>query len=85
MFGEYIFFDAYATHTEKVSKTKKKYTKLTSVCTVHASKFFNQQNLNKSSNDYMGPIMQAFLLFFSLFRMRCVCVYCLCVPLSVLF
>ena len=61
----------------------KKKKKLTSVNSADAGKFFNQKNLNKSSNNYMGPIIQAFLSFFSLFRMRRVYIYCLCIPLSV--
>ena len=56
----------------------------TGICTVYADKFLNKKKLNKSSNDYMRPIMQAFLSFFSLFLIRRICVYCLCISLSVL-
>ena len=39
-------------------------TKLTSMCTVYAGKFFNNKKIwTKSSNDYMGPIIQAFCRF----------------------
>ena len=45
----------------------------------HASKFLNKKNLNKSNNDYIRPVIQAFLSFLSLFSIHRVCVHCLCI------
>ena len=40
--------------------------------------------MNKSNNDYVGSIIKAFLLFFSLFICIAYASHCLCVHLSVL-
>ena len=54
--------------------------KLTNVNSAHAGKFLDKKKLNKINNDYVGLIIEAFLSFCSLFRMRRVLRQKKCIP-----